>query len=116
MYRQLDSLGRPQERLPPESAIYFIWNEDVLEYIGATKNMRQRWSQPHRRFRTICHMMLTWIPCEQEQLQYQEQTLIEQLHPKQNGRSTLPPLPPEVSQKLKAGLDALFAQLKEDVS
>jgi hypothetical protein len=100
-----------RSKLPQDSAIYFVWNEQQLLYIGKTVNLRRRFSQHHRLADFAlagAETRISWLPATVQNLAVFERSLIEELEPEINRTPTIPGstnvvtfrFPPELEAKI----------------
>lgn len=81
-----------RNNLPTTPAVYLVYQEDKLLYIGKTKNLKSRWLGHHRLIQFIeagSGVYIAWFPCSEEQLGAMEDAFIELLDPELNGESLL---------------------------
>ncbi len=86
-------------QLPSYQAIYFVFSEDEIAYIGKTKNLTQR-LKAHNRRKQFTKMgdktRIAWLECSDTQLLGQIETaLINYFKPKLNGTNN-----PDASDRL----------------
>lgn len=74
-------------KLPAEAAIYFVWHDQRLLYIGQTTNLKQRLTSHHRLIQFLGvgdDVRISWLPASSENLKAFESSLIEALDPEFN--------------------------------
>lgn len=79
-----------KNNLPAIPAIYLVYQQDKLFYVGKTKNLKARWLNHHRLIQFLKAgegVYIAWFPCDQEQLEVMEDAFIELLDPELNGES-----------------------------
>jgi hypothetical protein len=76
-----------RSKLPQEAAIYIVWNEEQLLYIGKTDNLRNRFSN-HPKLPDFMlagvESKVSWLPATIENLSAFEHSLIEESEPQLN--------------------------------
>lgn len=76
-----------RSKLPQEAAIYFVWNEEQLLYIGKTDNLCNRFSN-HPKLSDFMlagvESKVSWLPATVENLSAFEHSLIEESAPQLN--------------------------------
>ena len=81
-----------RNNLPTTPAVYLVYQEDKLLYIGKTKNLKSRWLGHHRLVQFVeagSGVYIAWFPCDEEQLEAMEDAFIELLDPELNGEPLL---------------------------
>lgn len=81
-----------RNNLPAIPAVYLVYQEDKLLYVGKTKNLKSRWLGHHRLVQFVeagSGVYIAWFPCSEEQLGTMEDAFIELLDPEFNGESLL---------------------------
>lgn len=81
-----------RNNLPPVSAIYIVYQQDKLLYVGKTGNLKKRWLSHHRLVQFLdagSGVYIAWFPCNVEQLDVVEDTFIELLEPEFNGQKVV---------------------------
>ncbi|BAY29741.1 hypothetical protein NIES2107_15850 [Nostoc carneum NIES-2107] len=77
-------------RLPNEPAIYFVWNDRRLLYIGKTASLCKRFMNHHRLANFVLageNTRISWLLADAENLAAFECSLIEELEPELNKES-----------------------------
>lgn len=81
-----------KNNLPAISAIYIVYQQDKLLYVGKTSNLKNRWLSHHRLVQFLqagSDVYIAWFPCDIEQLDTVEDTFIELLEPEFNGQKVI---------------------------
>lgn len=81
------------EHVPAESGIYFIWDEEVVWYVGQSVNLNSRLRLSHEKIQEDPTRMLSWVLVPRGQLMFAECYYIALCEPYRN-RNT-----PSVSRK-----------------
>ena len=86
------TLVSDRNKLPQERAIYFVWNEEQLLYIGKTDNLRDRFSNHPKLPNFVLagiETRVSWLPATDDNLAAFESSLIEELEPEFNQATAL---------------------------
>jgi len=107
---------KDRDKLPETPSIYFAMSKGKVQYIGLSKNPRERWKNHHRqkKLSKMSDVVIAYLDCPQELLRDVEQALIKWFDPPLNNANSagFDGVPMKVRKVIDQDVSGLGARIK----